>query len=221
MTQFAARDVRRAGRPPARTTLSTTVDAPNRLVDESVLQEPEDADRGSLDGLLLSAAGGDRAAFAGVYDLLAPVVFGVARRVLRDSALAEEVAQEVFVEMWRKARCFDHGRGDARAWAVTIARRRAIDRVRSEATHRRRQARAGLLSDAVDDASEDDDAIRREDRRRARAALSQVTDRQRKVLEMAFYDGLTTTEIAELLNEPVGTVKTRIRDGLIRLRVDM
>ncbi len=168
---------------------------------------------------IAKVAAGDQAAFATLYDELAPSVFGVVRRVLRDPSQAEEVTQEVFVEIWRLAARFDPQRGSVRTWAVTIAHRRAVDRVRSEQAHRDRQIRSNF--DAAVEATPDDHALESEDRERARAALEELSPVQRQALEMAFYEGLTHVQIAERLDIALGTVKTRIRDGLIRLRMVM
>jgi RNA polymerase sigma-70 factor, ECF subfamily len=165
-------------------------------------------------------AAGDQVAFATLYDQLAPTVFGVVRRVLRDPAQAEEVTQEVFTEIWRQATRFDAGRGSVRTWAVTIAHRRSVDRVRSEQARRDRQSRNAALDLAADPTPEDT-ALDAEDRERARAAMAELSDAQREALELAFYDGLTHVQIAEQLGIALGTVKTRIRDGLIRLRATM
>jgi len=174
-------------------------------------------DEQELDGLMVLVAEGDQAAFAEVYDRLSPAVFGVARRVLRDVAQAEEVAQEVFVEMWRQAARFDGTRGSVRTWAVTISHRRAVDRVRSEQAHRTRLIRTGAVA-ALADATPEDRVVEREDRQRATVAMAELSDVQREALELAFYDGLTHVQIADRLGVALGTVKTRIRDGLIRLR---
>jgi RNA polymerase sigma-70 factor (ECF subfamily) len=171
-------------------------------------------------GCIARVAEGDQAAFASLYDLLAPSVFGVVRRVLRDPSQAEEVTQEVFVEIWRLAARFDPARGSVRTWAVTIAHRRAVDRVRSEQSHRDRQTAVGSAALEVPPSPEDD-AIDAEDRIRARAAMATLPDVQREALELAFYDGLTHVQIADHLGVALGTVKTRIRDGLIRLRASM
>jgi RNA polymerase sigma-70 factor (ECF subfamily) len=165
-------------------------------------------------------AEGDQAAFAALYDLLAPSVYGVVRRVLRDPSQAEEVTQEVFVEIWKQAARYDVERGGVRTWALTIAHRRAVDRVRSEQSHRDRQASVGAASLEVR-ATPEDDAIDADDRDRAREALATLPDVQREALELAFYDGLTHVQIADRLGVALGTVKTRIRDGLIRLRTTM
>ena len=162
-------------------------------------------------------ADGDQLAFAELYDELAPTLYGTVLRVVRDPAQSEEVTQEVFVEVWRHAARFDPTRGGVHGWAVTIARRRAVDCVRSEQSRRDRQhvhsaAGAGAPEDPVDAAV---DSL---DRDRARTALSKLSDAQRDALELAFFGGLTHVEVAEQLGVPLGTAKTRIRDGLIRMR---
>jgi RNA polymerase sigma-70 factor (ECF subfamily) len=164
-------------------------------------------------------AEGDEPAFAELYDELAPAVYGIVRKVVRDRAQSEEVTQEVFVELWRLAARFDATRGGVRGWAVTIARRRAVDRVRSEQSRRARQIRAVAAANEPD--SPLDAAIVSLDRDRAREALNELSDVQRQALELAFFDGLTHVEVSEQLGVALGTVKTRIRDGLIRLRTLM
>jgi RNA polymerase sigma-70 factor (ECF subfamily) len=166
---------------------------------------------------LLASAHGDARAFATLYDLCSPAVYGLIRRILRDRAQSDEVMQEVMLEVWRLAPRFDPQRGSASAWIMTIAHRRAVDRVRSEVAERGRLERAGsqaptagvsVLEDVVDDL----------DRQRVRSALAGLTEVQRSSVELAYFGGLTQTEISALLGVPLGTVKTRIRDGLIRLR---
>jgi RNA polymerase sigma-70 factor (ECF subfamily) len=173
-----------------------------------------------LTTLIASVADGDQAAFASLYDALSPTIFGVVRRVVRDGSQAEEVTQEVFVEIWRQATRFDGERGSVRTWAVTIAHRRAVDRVRSEQSHRDRQVTVGATAVEVP-SSPEEDAVDAEDRQRARAAMATLPSAQREALELAFYDGLTHVQISEHLGVALGTVKTRIRDGLIRLRTSM
>jgi RNA polymerase sigma-70 factor, ECF subfamily len=173
-----------------------------------------------LSRLIASVALGDQAAFASLYDALSPSVFGVVKRVLRDPSQAEEVTQEVFVEIWRLATRFDAERGGVRTWALTIAHRRAVDRVRSEQSHRDRNMAVGAATLDVP-GSPEDDAIDTDDRARARAAMDTLPAAQREALELAFYDGLTHVQIAERLDVALGTVKTRIRDGLIKLRTTM
>jgi RNA polymerase sigma-70 factor (ECF subfamily) len=173
-----------------------------------------------LSTIIAQVAAGDQTAFASLYDQLAPTLFGVIRRVLRDPSQAEEVTQEVFVEIWKHAARFDTERGSVRTWAVTIAHRRAVDRVRSEQAHRDRLLRTAAIE--VDDAlTPEDSALDIEERIQARIAMSQLSQTQREALELAFYEGLTHVQIADRLDVALGTVKTRIRDGLIRLRTVM
>lgn len=172
-----------------------------------------------LETIMAAVAAGDQAAFAQLYDELSPAVFGVVRRVLRDPAQAEEVTQEVFVEIWRQAARFDASRAQPRTWAVMIAHRRAVDRVRSEQAHRDRHLRVAVADPAG--AGPDELAVQASEGERARAALGSLSGVQREAIELAFYDGLTHVEIAERLDVALGTVKTRIRDGLVRLRAAM
>lgn len=160
---------------------------------------------------------GDKAAFADLFDLLSPLVYGLILRILRDATQAEDVTQEVFVELWRHADRFDPSRGSARTWAATIARHRAVDRVRHEQAHRDRNDRFAVVNTVADGSSEGF-TIERDERRLAREALGRLDPRQRQAVQLAFYDGLKHTEIAELLDLPLGTVKTRIRTGLLHLR---
>lgn len=170
------------------------------------------------DALARMVAGGDREAFAVLYDALSPEVYGIIRQVLRDPALSEEVAQEVLVEVWRSATRFDRSKGSARSWVLTIARRRAIDRIRSEQASRDRDQRyfrrhADRHFDVV--VAEVEHRLEAE---AVRQALTHLTAVQRQAIEMAYYGGYTCKEVARLLHTPVSTVKTRVRDGLIRLR---
>lgn len=167
---------------------------------------------------------GDQAAFAELYDATAPLVHGVVRRIVRDPAHSEEVTQEVFVELWRIAPRFDADRGTVSAWVATIAHRRAVDRVRTEQAARdrvEREARkAERPEDVVADAVVDVDQ-RDFDRRRVRRALDRLTPMQREAVELAYFGGHTYREVAVLLDVPEGTIKTRIRDGMIRLRDEL
>jgi RNA polymerase sigma-70 factor (ECF subfamily) len=161
---------------------------------------------------------GDRAAFAELYQSMADTVYGTARRVARDPGFAEDIAQEVLVEVWRQAPRFDPSRGSAPSWIATIAHRRAVDRVRSEQSRRDRQERAGRVGVERDTEGPAEAAVAGAERDTLLAALSALTDAQREAVTLAFCEGRTHREIAELLNLPLGTVKTRIRDGLIKLR---
>src|SRR5829696_3919266 len=169
------------------------------------------------DGCLLSVARGDEQAFASLYDLVSPQVFGLVHRVVRNPAVAEEVSQEVFVQVWRTATRFDPNAGSAMTWICTIAHRRAVDRVRSEEAHTRRDARYAVKV-PVAPASVPETVIDELDRVRVRRALDVLTPVQRQSVELAYYGGYTHAEVASLLDLPLGTVKTRIRDALIRLR---
>jgi RNA polymerase sigma-70 factor (ECF subfamily) len=173
---------------------------------------------GGEDALLLRVARGDEEAFAALYDLVAPAVHGVVLGVVRNPALAEEVTQEVLVEAWRTAPRFDPDRGAARAWLVTIARRRAVDRVRSVQASVQRDAAV-----AARDVQRDVDVVAetveiRLEQQQVRRCLEGLTEVQREAVSLAFYAGHTHREVAQLLGVPLGTIKTRLRDGLIRLR---
>ncbi|WP_016909046.1 sigma-70 family RNA polymerase sigma factor [Streptomyces xiaopingdaonensis] len=172
----------------------------------------------SLEELLARVAQGDQSAFASVYDTVAGPVLGLVRSVLRDPAQSEEVAQEVLVEVWRLAAHFDPARGGATSWVMTLAHRRAVDRVRSAQAASDRDARAAQLdrTPAYDEVVEQVEA--RLEREQVRRCLGSLTELQRQSVTLAYYRGLTYREVAELLTQPLGTVKTRLRDGLIRLR---
>ncbi|MGW2013958.1 sigma-70 family RNA polymerase sigma factor [Streptomyces sp. NPDC001927] len=171
-----------------------------------------------LPELLSRTARGDQEAFTAVFDAVAGPVLGVVRAVLRDPAQSEEVAQEVMVDIWRLAARFDPERGSVLTWALTLAHRRAVDRVRSEQAASDRVRRVALLEQtpAYDEVVEE--VENRLDRERVRRCLRGLTERQRQSVTLAYYRGLTYREVAELLSLPLGTVKTRMRDGLIRLR---
>lgn len=170
------------------------------------------------DELLVSVAKGDQDAFAALYDRLAPSVLGVVRGVVRDPAQSEEVAQEVLVEVWKQASRFDQERGSARTWILTIAHRRAVDRVRSEQAHRNRDQKVGQRDQMrpFDEVAEKVET--RLEHKAVREALDSLTELQREAVELAYYRGLTYREVAELLDTPLGTIKTRMRDGMIRMR---
>jgi RNA polymerase sigma-70 factor (ECF subfamily) len=173
-----------------------------------------------LGGLLRLAGRGDQVAFGQLYDHLAPVVFGVVLKVVRDPAQSEEVSQEVFVELWRLAARYDGTRGSVVSWAATMAHRRAIDRVRSEQSARNRVARevSNLVPDHDDVVGQVETTL---DQARVRRALEQLSPLQREALELAYFGGHTYREVAVLLDVAEGTVKTRIRDGMIRLRDEL
>jgi RNA polymerase sigma-70 factor, ECF subfamily len=168
--------------------------------------------------LLSHVARGDQDAFAAVYDRIAGPVLGLVRSVLRDPAQSEEVTQEVLVEVWRTAARFQPDKGSAMSWVLTFAHRRAVDRVRSAQAAADREQRAALLNrtPAFDQVTEAVEA--RLEREQVRRCLRTLTELQRQSVTLAYYRGLTYREVAELLAQPLGTVKTRLRDGLIRLR---
>ncbi len=174
------------------------------------------ASRGGLELMLAEVARGDHAAFRAVYDQTAPAVLGTVRRVLRDPAQSEEVMQEVLLEVWRTAARFDPSVGSARAWIMTLAHRRAVDRVRSEQRAAARELRAATASIDYDEVS--DAALTTLEQERVRRCLGGLTDLQRESVTLAYYGGYSYREVAQLLGVAVGTVKTRMRDGLIRLR---
>jgi RNA polymerase sigma-70 factor (ECF subfamily) len=179
-------------------------------------KKPAPPTASDLAAQLRLVARGDAAAFALVYDQVADGVFGVVRRVLRDLAQSEEVTQEVLLEVWRNAARFDTGRGSAMAWIMTMAHRRAVDRVRSarrESERERRTAAADIPYDEVTEAVES--SLERE---RVRRCLGSLTELQRESVTLAYYGGYTYGQVAGLLGVPAATVKTRMRDALIRLR---
>ena len=171
--------------------------------------------------LLQRVANGDQAAFARLYDMLAPRVFGLVLRVLVDRSQSEEVLQEVFLEIWQSASRFAPNRGQARSWILTIAHRRAVDRVRSSQASTDRDVRAGLRDlDVAHDTVVEQVELRIEGEK-VTTALSTLPEVQKEALTLAYYGGYSQSEIAALVGAPLGTIKTRMRDGLSRLRAEM
>jgi RNA polymerase sigma-70 factor (ECF subfamily) len=192
-------------------------------MDHSAWSAPRRGDRAESDpstpeDLLVRVARGSEAAFEQLYDVIAGPVFGVVRQVVRDLAQSEEVTQEVLVELWRTAARYDPARGSALTWALTLAHRRAVDRVRSAQARTDREQRAGSRSGERDFDEVSEAVTARLERAQIRRCLSTLTELQRESVMLAYYGGRSYAEVAALLDTPLGTVKTRLRDGLIRLR---
>jgi RNA polymerase sigma-70 factor (ECF subfamily) len=168
------------------------------------------------DQLLLATARGDEAALGALYDVMAPAVYGLARRVVRDPARAEEITQDVFLSVWRFATRFDPGKGSARTWILTLTHRRAVDVVRSDDAATRREQRAAAYDTPFDTVLEE--ASARLQGEQVRECLETLTELQRESVLLAYYGGYTYPEVSTLLDVKLPTVKTRMRDGLIRLR---
>jgi len=168
--------------------------------------------------LLKACSLGEEAAFATLYDATAARLFGLVLRTVRDRAQAEEVTQDAYLDIWRNSSRFDPDRGSALSWLMTIGHRKAVDRVRSAEAARRRDTayEARELTTPIDQTVEE--AHRNLDAQRVRRALDTLTESQRGALELAYFGGYTHREVAVMLDLPLGTAKTRIRDGLIRLR---
>jgi RNA polymerase sigma-70 factor (ECF subfamily) len=176
------------------------------------------AARQDCDVLLQRVARGDEAAFERLYELVIGPLFGLVRRIVRDPAQSEEVAQEVMVELWRTAARYSPERGTAMTWVMTLGHRRAVDRVRSAQSAADREDRAGRgdVSRPFDEVAEQ--VMARLEHEQVRRCLSSLTELQRESVMLAYYGGRTYREVGELLDTPLGTIKTRLRDGLIRLR---
>lgn len=171
-----------------------------------------------LSELLRASARGDERAFAELYDATSRRLYGLVVRVVRDPAQAEEVAQEAFLEIWRTSARFDPAKGSAMSWMMTIAHRKAVDRVRSaEAASRRDQTYDATTQERAYDITAEE-VERSLEGQRVRNALESLTETQRGAVQLAYFGGYTHNEVAALLGIPLGTAKTRIRDGLIRLR---
>lgn len=174
-----------------------------------------------LDDLLLRVAQGDQRAFSDLYDHTASRVLGLIRRVLIDAAQSEEVAQEVFLEAWQSARRFDPNKGRALTWLLTMAHRRAIDRIRASQASHDRDTAVGIrdLPTAFDVVAETVEV--RVEHERVEVAMKKLSDVQRQAVTLAYFGGLTQSELAAELGIPLGTAKTRLRDAMIRLRDEL
>ena len=191
------------------------MDAPDtRAADSgSGLTEGRDQD---LDWLLTIVAAGDEGAFARLYDEVSGLAYGLILRVVRDATQSEEVMQEVMLEVWRSATRFDRRKGSAASWVLTIAHRRAVDRVRSAAAAADRERRLHEPAGSADEVAERVQAAL--DAELVRHCLAGLTDVQREAIMLAYYGGYSYAQVSEILGVTLGTIKTRIRDGLIRLR---
>jgi len=199
--------------------VTDVVDYPTTLLaDGTDDQRPEAVSTPDLDALLRGVAQHDSAAFADLYDATRSRVYGVVCRVLRDRGYSEETTQDVYLQVWRTAESYDPASGSALAWLLTLAHRRAVDRVRSEQAAAQRDSRYGAatVERAADNVT--DAVISGEDRRRVTACLDGLTDIQRECIELAYYQGLTYVQVSERLSANLATVKSRMRDALRGLR---
>jgi RNA polymerase sigma-70 factor, ECF subfamily len=171
-----------------------------------------------LADLLRRAGRADEAAFAQLYDATSSRIFGLALRVVRDPAQAEEVTQEAFLEIWRTAGRYDAAKGSPFAWILTITHRKAVDRVRSAEASTRRDTSYHQTNRPIDHDTTAEAVHASLEAHRVRGALKTLTEVQQEAIDLAYFGGYTHTEVATMLDLPVGTAKTRIRDGLIRLR---
>jgi RNA polymerase sigma-70 factor (ECF subfamily) len=176
---------------------------------------PRDLAHLSDEAVVALVARSDDTALAELYDRYGRVAYGLARRIVRDEALAQDAVQEAFLAVWRTASRFVPERAKASTWILTLVHRRAVDLVRRE---ERRRTDALELAPEPTTASADDDAWLRLRRERVQAALRQLPDPQREALELAYYGGFTQSELAERLGQPIGTIKSRMFGGLARLR---
>ena len=191
---------------------------PAELVLERPVSDSTTASRADFADLMELMAAGHQQAFARFYDAMAGKVYGLARTVLRNDGLAEEVTQDVFLEVWQRAGRFDRSKGSARSWVMTLAHSRAVDKVRHHQAVYLRDHR-----DAVTSYQPDVDVVLREvlagqDRQQLRDAMVGITARQHEAITLTFFAGHTYRDASELLGVPLSTLKTRIRDGLINLR---
>lgn len=174
-------------------------------------------DGDQLVALLRRSARGDEQAFAALYDATAARVYGLVLRVVRDPAQAAEVTQECYLQVWQSSARFDADRGSVIGWMLTLAHRRAVDRVRSAQAATQRDERFALREPTTE-ADIGEVVVDRMEAERVRRALAELTPIQREAIELAYFGGYTHSEVARLLQIPLGTAKTRLRDGLIRLR---
>jgi RNA polymerase sigma-70 factor (ECF subfamily) len=187
----------------------------------SDISPDESAARANAGALLEKVAQGDQAAFSDLYDVLSSRVLGLIIRVLKDHSQSEEVTQEVFLEVWQSAARFDPNKGGAATWILTMAHRRAVDRVRSSQSSRDRDTKIGIRDYAPDYDNVAETVEVRVEHERVSKALARLTELQRQAVTLAYYGGYSHSEVATILSVPIGTVKTRLRDGMIRLRDEL
>ena len=183
--------------------------------------QPDPAQDLSIESLLRDVAAGDRTAFAEVYDRISSRVMGLVTRLLRDRAQSEEVTQEVFLEIWQQAGKFDANKGSGMAWVLTMAHRRAIDRIRASQKSHERDLKIGIRDMERDFDGVSESVEIRIENERVKRSMSRLTALQREAVILAYYGGYSHSEMAEVIGIPLGTVKTRLRDGMIRLRDEM
>ena len=176
------------------------------------------ADEVTPELLMEKVSSGDRAAFTALYERFSPRVFGLSNRILRDPSQAEEVAQEIFLEIWQRASRFDRARGTATSWIMTITHGRSIDRVRQSQASRARDLKSSVNNFDRDVDSVADSVVQHEDASEVKACLDTLTPLQRESITLAYFGGHTQREVGEMLGAALPTIKTRMRDGLIRLR---
>lgn len=171
--------------------------------------------------LLGRVARGDQRAFAELYDRSAPRVFGLVKRLLRDHAQSEEVTQEIFLEIWQSATKYDTSKGSAVAWMLTMAHRRAVDRVRASQASRDRDVRIGIRDHVAEYDTVSENVETQIESERVKEAMKRLTELQRQAVSLAYFGGYSHSEVSTMLRVPIGTVKTRLRDGMIRLRDEL
>ena len=175
----------------------------------------------STEELLQRVATGDRDAFAELYDRTAPRIFGLVKRLLRDHSQSEEVTQEVYLEIWQTAPRYDTNKGGAIAWMLTMAHRRAVDRVRASQASRNRDTKVGIRDYAPEFDSVAENVEVQIESERVKEAMKRLTELQRQAVQLAYFGGYSHSEVSAMLKVPIGTVKTRLRDGMIRLRDEL
>lgn len=199
--------------------MTATVSAPLPAAPRRARQPAPTGSRAAVgDALLARVATGDHAAFVSLYDHMAPAAYGIAHRVVRNQALAEEITQDAFLQVWSSGRSFDRTRGSAQSWVLTIVHRRAVDVVRHEQSARDRVLRvgAGWMDQPFDSVWAT--ALQHAERAQVCRAMTTLTPSQQQAIELAYYQGMTCGEVAQRLGIPVGTAKSRILEGVRRLR---